>query len=377
MCWKIPLFDTDFGSEEVQAVSKVIESGWLTMGEKVREFERQFADFIGVKHAIAVSSCTAALHLANMALGLGIGDEVICPSLTFVATANAIRYVGAKPVFADVKSLDEWLISLETIVPVKTQKTKAICVVHYAGYPCEMDAICDYAKREGLYVIEDCAHAPGARYKGKPVGSWGDIGCFSFFSNKNLSTGEGGMITTNNDDLAVSLRLLRSHGMSSVTLERHKGHAFDYDVVSVGYNYRPTEITAALGQVQLAKLSINNSRRQRLISAYEEALEKETPMIAIPFSEYPIQESAAHIMPVLLPQGCDRRAIMTKLRDAGIQTSIHYRPAHTFSVFKSQPSIRLPITEKVGRRMITLPLYPAMNSDDVNYVVSTLREALL
>ncbi len=379
MSWKIPLFDADFGPEEVQAVSRVVESGWLTMGEQVREFERQFADYIGVKHAVAVSSCTAALHLANMALGLGPGDEVICPSLTFVATANAIKYVGAKPVFADVKSLDEWLISLETIEPVRSPKTKAICVVHYAGYPCEMDAICDYAEREGLYVIEDCAHAPGARYKGKSVGSWGNIGCFSFFSNKNLSTGEGGMLTTNDDDLAARLRLFRSHGMTSVTLVRHKGHAFGYDVVNVGYNYRPTEITAALGLVQLKKMLGKNSRRQELVQEYRKALKDILPDVLVPFSKRLGAESAAHIMPVLLPSRVDRHAVMTKMRDAGIQTSIHYRPIHSFSAYKAcnkATNSKLDSTETVGRRCLTLPLYPAMSCADVHYCVEILSLTL-
>lgn len=192
MKWEIPLSDVDFDDREVEAVSKVIRSGWLTMGEITQRFEHHFAKFIGVRHAIAVSSCTAALHLANLALGIGSSDEVICPSLTFVAAANSIRYVGATPVFADVNSLNDWDISVQSIEKVKTKKTKAILVLHYAGYPCDMPSISDYAKGEGLRVIEDCAHAPGASIGNKKVGSWGDVGCFSFFSNKNMGTGEGG-----------------------------------------------------------------------------------------------------------------------------------------------------------------------------------------
>lgn len=378
MSWKIPLFDTDFGPEEVHEVSKVIESGWLTMGEKVEEFERQFAKFIGVRHAIAVSSCTAALHLSCLALGLGLGDEVICPSLTFVATANCIKYVGAKPIFADIENLNEWLISLRTIKSVITDRTKAICVVHYAGYPCEMDAICEFAKSEGLYVIEDCAHALGASYKGKSVGTWGDVGCFSFFSNKNMSTGEGGMVTTNDDTIAEKVRLLRSHGMTSVTLDRFKGHSFSYDVVAIGYNYRPTEMMAALGIVQLKKLPHKNELRRKIMKEYRHLIKSHVPEIRIPFLEKDLNESAAHIMPILLPEKINRYHIMAEMAKAGIQTSIHYRPIHTFTAYTKDKGVNCNLynTEYVGRHSITLPLYPNMNSEDVYFCVKILKDSI-
>ena len=249
--WKIPLCEMSLGQRESEAIQKVLSSGWLTMGEITHEFEQRFAELVGVKHALAVSSCTAALHLANQVLGIGPGDEVICPALTFVATANAIVYVGARPVFADIESFDNFSISAEDIEAKITDKTKAILVVHYAGYPCDMDQITDVAKRYQLRIIEDCAHAPGASYHGKPCGSIGDLGCFSFFSTKNMTTAEGGMLTTNDEQLAERLRIMRSHGMTSLTLDRHKGHAFSYDVVELGYNYRMDEIRAALGLVQL------------------------------------------------------------------------------------------------------------------------------
>ena len=374
---KIPLFDTDFGEEEVEAVALAIRSGWLTMGERVKKFESDFAGMLEVKHAIAVSNCTVALHLANEVLRICPGDQVICPSLTFVATASAIRYSGATPVFADVSSLDAWMLSVETIDTVKTERTKAICVVHYAGFPCPMDEICDYAKTNNLHIVEDCAHAPGVRYSGKFLGGWGNIGCFSFFSNKNLSTGEGGMLTTNNDEIAKKIRLLRSHGMTTLTLDRHKGHAFSYDVLETGYNYRPTEITAALGMVQLNKLKRKNEARRKITETYRKLLQNITPEIYVPFRNFSLTESAAHIMPVLLPDHVSRQAVMESMRSKGIQTSIHYRPIHTFSAYDSEKNkTQLPLTEKIGRQMVTLPLYPQMGEGDIEYVVESLSSVL-
>ena len=206
MEWKVPLSDIDFGREEIETVVKVLESKWLTMGEVTQRFEAAFAEYLGVKHAFAVSNCTAALHIAYRVLGIEAGDEVICPSLTFVATANPIIYAGGTPVFADLSGIHDLNISPESITKRITEKTKAITVMHYGGYPCHMDTILNIANKHKLYVIEDDAHAPGAEYKGKKAGTIGDIGCFSFFSNKNMVTGEGGMVVTNNDDLADKIQ---------------------------------------------------------------------------------------------------------------------------------------------------------------------------
>ena len=276
--WKVPLADLDLGEEEIAAVTKVLRSRWLSMGPVTEEFEQHFASYIGVKHAFAVTNCTAALHLAHLALGAGPGDTVICPSLTFVATANAIRYTGASPVFADITSADDLNISPDDIEAKIDETTKGICVVHYGGYPCDMERIMHIARLHQLYVMEDVAHAPGAacwfsgNENGKSVlkncGSIGDIGCFSFFSNKNMTTGEGGMITTNSDTLAKKIRLLRSHGMTSLTWDRDKGHSFSYDVVEVGYNYRIDEVRSALGLTQLKKLDSNNAKRAEIENLY-------------------------------------------------------------------------------------------------------------
>jgi dTDP-4-amino-4,6-dideoxygalactose transaminase len=376
MQWKVPLADVDLGEEEIDAVERVLRSRWLTMGEVTREFERAFAAHVGARHAIAVSNGTAALHLAYTALGLGPGDEVILPSLTFVATANTVLQAGARPVFADITSLDDLTISPKSIEASITPRTKAICVMHYAGYPCDMDKIMHIARRHALAVVEDAAHAPGAELEGRKCGAIGDIGCFSFFSNKNMAVGEGGMITTHRDDLAVKMRLMRSHGMTTLTWDRHRGHAHSYDVVALGYNYRLDEVHAAIGLVQLEKLAANNQRRGEVAAQYRRHLEA-GPALKLPF-EAPRGKASFHLFPVILGPGIDRAAFMEKMKAVGIQTSIHYPPIHRFSYYRERFEGRegeLPLTEDVGRREVTLPLYPTMSDEQVQWVIDAVREA--
>lgn len=375
MAWKIPLSDLNFGEEEKEAVIKVLDSRWLTMGAVTQEFESAFSVFTGAKHAIAVTNATAGLHMACIAAGLGPGDEAVVPSLTFVATANAVRYTGARPVFADVRSPDDLNISPLSIETRLTPRTKAIVVVHYSGYACDMPWIMAIARSHGLMVIEDAAHAAGAWLENRHLGTWGDIGCFSFFSNKNMTTGEGGMLTTNDDDLAARLRLLRSHGMTSLTWDRHRGHAWSYDVVEAGYNYRIDEIRSAIGLVQLHKLERNNQRRRELVDLYRQALQELAPHVTCPFADHPGLTSA-HIMPVLLPVGTDRIAFMEAMKQAGIQTSIHYPPIHQFTAYRDDLQAGdLPVTEDVAAREVTLPLYSGMSNEDVLTVVNALRSA--
>ena len=375
MNWRIPLSDIDFDEAESLAVQSVLKSRWLTMGKVTQEFEAAFAAHVQAKHAIAVTNATAALHLACLALGLGPGDEVIVPSLTFVATANAVRYVGATPVFADVVSPDNLNISPKAIESLVTSRTRAIIVVHYAGYPCDMEAILSIARQHGLFVIEDAAHAVGSELDGRPLGAWGDVGCFSFFSNKNMTTGEGGMMTTDNDDLAQKLNRLRSHGMTSLTWDRHKGHAYSYDVVDLGYNYRIDEIRAAIGLVQLSKVERNNERRRSLTQVYRDALQELAPQVSVPFQNH-AGKTSAHIMPILLPNETKRKEFIDSMKENGIQTSIHYPPIHTFTAYKDTMVWDLPVTEEVAKREITLPLYPAMSNDDVVVVVSAIQASL-
>ena len=375
MEWRVPLSDLDYGPEECNAARQVLESGWLTMGGVTERFERAFADYLGVDHAIAVSNATAALHLANLALGIGPGDEVIVPSLTFVATASAVAYTGATPVFADITSEEDLCISPESIAAEITPRTKAIIVMHYGGYLCDMSAILALAREHGLAVIEDAAHAPGAELNGKKAGTWGDIGCFSFFSNKNLVTGEGGMIVTDREDLADSMRLLRSHGMTSLTWDRHKGHAHSYDVVALGYNYRIDEVRSALGLVQLKKLDANNARRSSIIESYRSEIGK-LEGLSLPYTSHR-GASAAHLFPILLAPDLDRSGFIEMMRAQGIQTSIHYPPVHQFTYYRQRgDDAYLPITEDVASREVTLPLYPTMDGESLELVVGAVNRAL-
>ena len=377
MDWRVPLSDVKFGSEEIDAVRAVLESGWLTMGAVTEEFEREFREYTGAKHALAVTNATVALHMACLALGIGAGDEAIVPSLTFVATANAVRYTGAEVVFADICGENDLTISLESIQKLVTPRTKAIIVMHYAGYACDMPRICAWAEGQGLVVIEDAAHAVGSFLDGKHLGTWGKVGCFSFFSNKNLSTGEGGMIVTEDDALAEKFRLLRSHGMTSLTWDRHQGHAWSYDVVAMGYNYRIDEIRSALGREQLRKLKRNNERRWELTALYRKLLAELCPAVNVPFAGH-AGISAHHILPILLPKGANRLGFMEGMKARGIQTSIHYPPVHLFTIFKDQPvgTDQLAVTDEVAAREVTLPLYPTLSDEQARLVVESAAEAL-
>jgi dTDP-4-amino-4,6-dideoxygalactose transaminase len=374
--WRIPLADVDLGPEEEAAVLDVLRRGWLSMGEVTAAFEADFAALTGARHALAVTNCTAALHLAGLALGWGPGDEVIVPSLTFVATANAVRYTGATPVFADITSARDFGLSAEDAARRITPRTKAIVVVHYAGHAADMPAILELAERHGLHVVEDVAHAPGADLDGRALGTWGSIGCFSFFANKNMTTGEGGMVATGDDELAARLRLLRSHGMTSLTWDRHKGHAWSYDVVAAGYNYRLDEVRAAIGRVQLAKVEAANQRRRTLDAIYRELLPAVAPELGMPY-DVTRGTPACHLRPVLLPDGADRTRFMDEMKARGIQTSIHYPPVHRFSYYRETAGeASLPLTELVGEREVTLPLYPGLTTSDVESVVAAAAEAL-
>lgn len=373
--WRVPLADLDIGPEELEAVAGVLRSKWLSMGAVTQRFEQAFAGYVGARHAVAVSSATAALHLANLALGIGPGDEVIVPSLTFVATVNAVTYTGATPVFADITSEDDWSIDPQAIEAAVTPATKAIVVMHYGGYLCNMEAIARIAGRHGLAVVEDAAHAPGSEIGGRKAGTFGAIGCFSFFANKNLATGEGGMLVTDDDRLAERARLLRSHGMTALTWDRHQGHAHSYDVVAAGYNYRIDEMRSALGLVQLARLDANNERRRLLAARYRSRLARLTAL-HLPYRTHP-GTPAAHLFPVLLKQGIDRGRFIEHLKAHGIQTSIHYPPVHRFTLYRAQALRRpLPVTEAVGDREVTLPLYARMAPEEVDLVAGAVEEAL-
>lgn len=374
--WKIPLFASDYGHAEAQAVAEVIQSKWLTMGEATSRFEGQLEKYLGTgARCVAVSNGTAALHLALMSAGIGTGDEVVISALSFVAALNVTTLVGARPVLADCKSLDDWNVSHESIARAITPKTKAIIIVHYSGQPCDMDEIRGLADRHGLVLIEDTAHAIGAEYKGLKCGTMGQFGCFSFFSNKNLSVGEGGLVVARDEGHYQRLRLLRSHGMTSMTIDRHNKKSLSYDVMTPGLNYRIDEIRSALGIVQLGKLDSNNAKRKALSQTYAERLQA-LPDISHPWAIQPQDRlSSYHIFPVLLAPGHDRKAIMQHMRDAGVQTSIHYPSYRSFTYYSQSIEGESAIADEISSRVLTLPLYPGMTEADIDTVCNALAGA--
>jgi len=373
MEYKIPLFDLNFDVAEENAVLETLRSKWISTGPKTIEFENKFASMLNVEHAVALSNCTVSLHLAMKIAGVSDGDEVICPSLTFVATANSIRYVNAVPVFADIKSYENLTIDPEDIKKKITKKTKAIVVMHYGGFACDMDAINQIAKENNLKVVEDACHGPLSEYKGKKLGTIGDVGCFSFFSNKNISTGEGGMLVTNNSDIFERTKLLRSHGMTSLSYERAKGHSTNYDVIELGYNYRMDDIRASIGLVQLNKLKEDLEKRALIRKWYVEELSQINEII-IPFKDYS-EFSSNYIFPIILKNSTaqKRDEIRNKLAEAGIQTSIHYPAVHRFSIYKDFYQ-ELPKTDYVSDNLITLPMHGKLKKEEIDHIISKFKD---
>jgi len=341
------------------------------MGPRAADLEAKFAAALDVKHALTVTNCTAALHLALRVLDIGPGDEVIVPSLTFVATVNAVCYVGATPVFADITSHADLNIDPAAIESLVTSRTKAIIVMHFGGFPCAMDEISRIAREHHLFIVEDACHGPLSEYHGHKLGTIGDIGCFSFFSNKNLSTGEGGMLVTNRPEYHRHASLLRSHGMTTLSYERSRGHATTYDVVDLGYNYRLDDLRAALGLVQLQKLRHDLERRAHVRERYLQRL-RHLHSLIIPFADHHGFVSN-YIFPVVLRDGTAGRrdAVREQLQNDGIQTSMHYPAVHRFSIHRTG-IVRLPHTEYVADNVITLPMYAALGSDKVDYIADQL-----
>lgn len=380
----IQLFQPDYGQAEVVAVAAVLKGGWIGMGPKTQDFESKFAKYIGTGYAVALNSATAALHLALLVAGVGKGDEVIVPSLSFVSTAHAVVYVDAKPVFADVLK-DTLCINPADIEKKITKKTKAIIPMHYGGHPADMDEILALAKKYQLQVIEDAAHACGAEYKGKKIGSISPLTCFSFHAVKNLATGDGGMITTNNRRYYERLKRLRWCGIDKSTWERSRPYlkggsslkrkygryGWYYEVTDLGYKYHMNDIAAALGLVQLKKLDKNNQRRLKLVKRYNQALSV-VKGITIP-TERPYVKSAHHNY-VIQTRWRDKINLGLKNCRPAIATGVHYLPIHLQPFYrKNYPKPSLPVTEKVWPNLLTLPLYPRLTYQQQDSVIKAIK----
>jgi len=368
MSWRITLADVVLDERERAAVDEVLRDRWLSMGPVTERFEAEFAKYLRGGQAVAVTNGTAALHLAAVALGIGLGDEVICPTLTFVATAAAMLHAGATVRFADSTSLDDFSIDPDEIERLVTPRTKAVVVVHYGGFPVDMDAVRAAAARHGLLVLEDAAHALGSELDGQSCGLLGDAGCFSFFPNKNMTTAEGGMVVFREEEPAAKARRLRSHGMTSLTWDRHRGHATGYDVVDLGFNYRLDELRAAIGIVQVSRLDELTQVRTRLANRYREKL-AESPFTIPSFGDR--GRSAHHLASVITASLQQREAARARLREQRIQTSVHYPPIHRFSHYRAG-SAELPTAEAIADRVVTLPLHPMLTDGDVDEVCNAL-----
>jgi dTDP-4-amino-4,6-dideoxygalactose transaminase len=365
------------GDEEIQEVVHCLRSGWLTTGHKVKQFEREFGEFIGAKHALAVNSCTAALHLALEAVGVGPGDEVITTPMTFTATAAVIEHLGARPVFADVTA-QTLNIDPEQIRRRLSPRTKAILPVHFAGQACDMDAIVDIARGAGVPVIEDAAHAIPTRYNGRMVGTLSDITCFSFYATKNVTTGEGGMVVTDRDDIMERMRLMHLHGMSKDAWKRYtQNGSWSYEILAPGFKYNLTDIAAAIGIHQLRKCQAFHRRRLTIADQYDAAF-ADLPGISIPRVEdreshgwhlYVIQ-----IDPERLTIGRD--AFIDQLIARNIGVSVHFIPLHVHPYYRERYALRpqdFPNAWGAYERIVSLPIYAKMSDDDVRHVVDAVR----
>lgn len=365
----------DINEEDIRAVGKVLKGDWITTGPAVGAFEMAVAEYVGARYAVAVNSGTAALDIAVGSLGLKPGDEAITTPFTFAATANALVYHGVKPVFADIQP-DTWNLDPASVRGKITPKTKAIIYVDYSGQPCDIDELKTIAKEHDLFLVEDAAHALGASYKGKRVGTYADLTTFSFHPVKHITTGEGGMVTTNNEELHKKLLLLRNHGIDKDAGSRYGPDAgWAYDMKMLGRNYRITDFQCALGTSQLKRLDEFISKRRELVALYRKLLPAGVQIII----EKQDRSSAWHLFPILLPKGVDRDSVFQKMRKANIGVNVHYIPVYRHSYYQQNYPVdpkHYPVTEDVFRRIITLPLFPKMMDDDVRSVVTELVYAL-
>ena len=377
----LPFHKPSIGEEEIAAVVDTLRSGWLTMGPKTRAFEEAFAARIGVANAVAVSSATAGLHLGLDALGIGEGDEVLVPTLTFASTAATVVHTGARPVLVDCEP-DTLNFSVADARRKCTARTKAIVPVHFGGHPCDMDAIRALADEKHVPVMEDAAHALPASYRGRTIGTLSPLTVFSFYATKNLATGEGGMVVGPDAELLDRIRQRRLHGMTRDAWKRYsKDGSWRYDVAYPGFKYNMTDMNAALGLVQLQRLDAMQARRAEIIAQYQEALAEVDELLELPTVHDDI-EHAWHLFAVRVRPEClriGRDEVITELNAAGIGTSVHFIPLHEHSYYRDVLGVRaseLPVATREWQRVISLPLYPELTGDDVERVADSLSGIL-
>jgi len=372
---KVPYFEPWITKDDKTAVTKALNQRWLTNGPILQKFEKQFQDFLHVNFAIGVGSATHALHLAVKSLGIGLGDEVLVPTFTFAATANSVIYTGAKPVFVDVTP-DTFTINTDEIKKKITKKTKAIIPVHYGGQACDMDQIISICKKNNLSIIEDCAHALGSVYKNKHCGALGSLGCFSFYPTKIITTGEGGMVTTNKLSLQRKIKSLKSHSLSLSADEREKKAKWKYDVTDLGYNYRIDEIRSALGLAQFSRIKTINKLRINIAKKYDKSIKK-IKGLKIPTTKND-RNHIYHLYTITVEDNyhMSRDELFQKLSNKGIGTSIQYYPLHLMSYYKKlyKPKKNdFPNSNLLKDKVICLPIFPRMSIDQIKYVVSQLQ----
>lgn len=375
----LPFALPDIGEEEIAEVVDTLRSNWITTGPKTKKFEKEFADYIGVKHAIAVNSCTAGLHLSLEVLNLKRDDEVIVPSFTFCATANVIVHAGAKPIFADIDPVSLCIdpVSVEKLI---TPNTKAMMIVHYGGRPADMDRLTEIANKHNITIIEDAAHAVYTQYKGKLIGSHGNLTSFSFYATKNIATAEGGMITTNDDELADKLRVLSLHGMSKNAWNRYSATgSWKYDVIEAGFKYNMTDIQASLGLRQLAKLDKMQARRKHITQLYLDGLQGLKGLVLPDMKTLNHGDvHACHLFPILIDKegfGRSRDEMMELMKEYNIGVSVHFIPVHMHPYYRERytKDLVLPVTEQVFDQIMSLPLYPTLSDEDALYVIDTIK----
>ena len=364
---------------EITSVSDVLRSGWLTMGPNCVRFENQFKEYTGAKYAVSVNSCTSALHLALICCGVNRGDEVITTPFTFASTGNTIAWLGARPVFVDI---DEGTCNLDVtkIEDKITDNTKAIVPVHYAGQSCDMNEIMDIANKHGLRVIEDAAHAVGSEYRGRKIGTIGDATCFSFYATKNMTCGEGGMLVTENEDIAARVEVLRLHGIDKDAWKRYSSNgSWRYDIKYAGFKYNMTDVGAAIGIEQLKKLDMFNQKRIELAGYYNERLGKLDGLM-IPYKKS-YNRHVYHLYPIRLDKSLSikRDSFINALKSYNVGTSVHFIPLHLHSFYQREFGYKmgdLPVTESVFESIVSLPMYPDMTREDVDYVADVIESVL-